>query len=312
VNELFQNANNGKQNLVDVIGNPLSSMDTFSTLKDKTQVLKNTLATNLTVKKQPSSGTESLKSLIDKIANIKTGLFPFPIDLVNDYTELDKDYIDESWSYIKKKCKTIIITCDYDNINKFVFDENIKKFTVYKGIIKEDTLQNFYYYSPKLSRIFGIEATDNWTNKLNVKVYDINGNLINQNSIDVKHTMGRIIDFYDDGTYLYLYDNYEHYYKINIYSLSLSFDKYIGDLNTPNKIKFYFNNKILFLGGKGSVEKMLFRIYDLDLNLISQRNLLKYEFDNIDPYFEGIITKNRIFSILKSRLFEFDTIRIGE
>jgi hypothetical protein len=73
INELFTNANNGKQNWVDVIGSPLLNTDTFATLKTKTQTLKNTLATNLTAKGQSSVGTDSLSNLINKVASISTG-----------------------------------------------------------------------------------------------------------------------------------------------------------------------------------------------------------------------------------------------
>ncbi|WP_242950747.1 hypothetical protein [Clostridium botulinum] len=73
VNELFTNASNGKQNWVDVIGSPLLNTDNFSTLKYKTRILKNTFASNLTAKGQSSSETESLQSLIDKVAYINTG-----------------------------------------------------------------------------------------------------------------------------------------------------------------------------------------------------------------------------------------------
>ena len=67
VNELFQNANNGKQNWVDVIGSPLNIEDTFSTLKNKTQNLKNSMAEKLTTKGQDSKGIEDLQVLINKI-----------------------------------------------------------------------------------------------------------------------------------------------------------------------------------------------------------------------------------------------------
>ena len=72
--ELFTFADNGKKNWVDVIGSPLSKEDSFSTLKSKTQNLKNTFASNLNSKKVSASGTEDLSSLIDKIKNINTGL----------------------------------------------------------------------------------------------------------------------------------------------------------------------------------------------------------------------------------------------
>lgn len=71
--ELFQYADNGKKNWVDVIGSPLLNTDSFSTLKSKTQTLKNTFASNLSSKKVSASGTESLNSLISKVGKIELG-----------------------------------------------------------------------------------------------------------------------------------------------------------------------------------------------------------------------------------------------
>ncbi|WP_243249728.1 hypothetical protein [Clostridium botulinum] len=73
VNELFQNANNGKSSIANVVGNPLLATDTFQQQRDKIQTLKNTFASNLSGKGQSSNSTENLKSLIDKVANINTG-----------------------------------------------------------------------------------------------------------------------------------------------------------------------------------------------------------------------------------------------
>ncbi|BDR75751.1 hypothetical protein [Clostridium tetani] len=72
--ELFTFADNGKKNWVDVVGSPLLNTDSFSTLKSKTQNLKNTFASNLNNKKISASGTESLNNLVNKIKNIDTGL----------------------------------------------------------------------------------------------------------------------------------------------------------------------------------------------------------------------------------------------
>lgn len=72
--ELFTFADNGKKNWVDVVGSPLLNTDSFSTLKSKTQTLKNTMASNLSSKGQSASGTESLNNLINKIKSIDTGL----------------------------------------------------------------------------------------------------------------------------------------------------------------------------------------------------------------------------------------------
>ena len=90
LNELFTNANSGKQNWVDVVGSPLANTDTFATLKTKTQTLKNTMASNLTIQKQNSVGTESLNDLVNKIGNIsssniksmQSGMYSIP-DFVN-------------------------------------------------------------------------------------------------------------------------------------------------------------------------------------------------------------------------------------
>ncbi|RXM69439.1 phage tail protein [Clostridium tetani] len=71
--ELFTFADNGKKDWVDVIGSPLSTGDSFSTLKSKTQTLKNTFASNLMSKGQSASGTEGLNSLIAKVKSIDTG-----------------------------------------------------------------------------------------------------------------------------------------------------------------------------------------------------------------------------------------------
>ncbi|RXM59381.1 phage tail protein, partial [Clostridium tetani] len=74
LNKLFTFADNGKKNWVDVIGSPLLNTDSFSTLKSKTQTLKNTMASNLSSKKVSARGTESLSNLINKVKNIDTGL----------------------------------------------------------------------------------------------------------------------------------------------------------------------------------------------------------------------------------------------
>lgn len=73
VNELFTNANSGKSSIANVVGNPLLASDTFQQQSNKIQNLKNTFASNLTSKQQPSNGNESLNNLINKVANINTG-----------------------------------------------------------------------------------------------------------------------------------------------------------------------------------------------------------------------------------------------
>ncbi|GCD83658.1 hypothetical protein PTHTG4_27220 [Parageobacillus thermoglucosidasius] len=101
INELFTFANSGKSSVASAIGSPASSGDTFSQLathiinhktslanslgsgsgsdslqtlvNTRLQGLKNTLATNLTNKGQTANGSETLLSLINKVANVNTG-----------------------------------------------------------------------------------------------------------------------------------------------------------------------------------------------------------------------------------------------
>lgn len=71
--ELFQYANDGKTSIANVVGSPTVSSDTFSKMTSDIQTQKNNLATNLTNKGQSAAGTETLKSLVDKVANVNTG-----------------------------------------------------------------------------------------------------------------------------------------------------------------------------------------------------------------------------------------------
>jgi hypothetical protein len=101
INELFTFANDGKSSIAAVIGSPATNGDTFATLANhitnhksslanslgsgssadslqtlvstRLQELKNTLATNLTNKGQTANGSETLLSLINKVANVNTG-----------------------------------------------------------------------------------------------------------------------------------------------------------------------------------------------------------------------------------------------
>ena len=85
INELFTSANNGKSSIAAVIGSPATSGDTFATLANHIQNAKNTMATNLTNKGTSASGTETLQSLADKIANVNTGK-PFATGSLSFYT----------------------------------------------------------------------------------------------------------------------------------------------------------------------------------------------------------------------------------
>ncbi|MED4358739.1 hypothetical protein [Geobacillus stearothermophilus] len=73
LDELFTFANDGKTSIASVIGSPATSGDTFATLVNHIQNAKNKGATNLTNKGVSANGTESLDSLMSKIANVNTG-----------------------------------------------------------------------------------------------------------------------------------------------------------------------------------------------------------------------------------------------
>ncbi|OOM82617.1 hypothetical protein CLPUN_00030 [Clostridium puniceum] len=100
---LFQLANNGKQYWVDVIGWPLVITDTFATLKSKTQIIKNTIATNIVSKGVAANNTDSLSSLADAISRItiegmggtriKTGIAPVSLSTYKINIENDIDFI---------------------------------------------------------------------------------------------------------------------------------------------------------------------------------------------------------------------------
>jgi len=69
----FLQANDIKGKWAGVVGSPLLTTDTQAQLQTKTQTVKNTLATNLTAKGQPTVGTESLTALANKVASVNTG-----------------------------------------------------------------------------------------------------------------------------------------------------------------------------------------------------------------------------------------------
>lgn len=76
INELFQNANNGKQLIADAIGSPLSSSDTFSAMSTSINNLLNTFKTNMTNNGVTVASGDKFKQLIDKIADVEVTRFP--------------------------------------------------------------------------------------------------------------------------------------------------------------------------------------------------------------------------------------------
>jgi hypothetical protein len=67
INELFQNANNGKELIADAIGEPLNSNDTFSAMSDKIINLLYKFRTNMANSGVVVEGGDNFEQLIDKI-----------------------------------------------------------------------------------------------------------------------------------------------------------------------------------------------------------------------------------------------------
>ena len=70
INELFQNANNGKELIANAIGEPLSKDDTFSAMSNDINSLLSTFKTNMMNNGVTVESNDKFKSLIDKIATM--------------------------------------------------------------------------------------------------------------------------------------------------------------------------------------------------------------------------------------------------
>ena len=70
INELFQNANNGKELIASAIGEPLNADDTFSAMSNDINGLLSTFKTNMMNNGVTVESSDRFKSLIDKIATM--------------------------------------------------------------------------------------------------------------------------------------------------------------------------------------------------------------------------------------------------
>ena len=70
INELFQNANNGKELIANAIGKPISKNDTFSAMSNEINGLLSTFKTNMMNNGVTVESTDKFKTLIDKIATM--------------------------------------------------------------------------------------------------------------------------------------------------------------------------------------------------------------------------------------------------
>lgn len=181
--EAFIGADNGKKNWVDVIGSPLLNTDSFSTLKSKTQNLKNTFASNLNDKKVSASGTEGLSNLINKIKNIDMNSpfsISFPeVEYITEITYIDRD---AQKYYLKQKYSNPFNTMEVD------FNGTVLKFYEYRyqactfcpwGFLEvyesNPTSIRLYNY-PNGTKIAELEGKSNTTSgNSNARVIKVNG-----------------------------------------------------------------------------------------------------------------------------------------
>ena len=70
INELFQNANNGKELIANAIGEPLDASDTFSAMSNDINGLLSTFKTNMMNNGVTVESNDKFKALIDKIATL--------------------------------------------------------------------------------------------------------------------------------------------------------------------------------------------------------------------------------------------------
>ncbi len=91
LNELFQFADNGKKNIASVIGSPLSSSDTFDSMKSKIQGMKSMLGINLLNIGQSVNGNDTFYDLIEKVSSINIGK-KFARGTVNKYETINLSF----------------------------------------------------------------------------------------------------------------------------------------------------------------------------------------------------------------------------
>lgn len=99
INEVFQNANNGKNIVATAIGTPLSSNDTFSVMGSKIDTLTQTFKNNLTAKGVNTSNADKISTLIDKVTTIKVEEHDFP-----SWANFNNDYWVKGASDISREC----------------------------------------------------------------------------------------------------------------------------------------------------------------------------------------------------------------
>ncbi|EJO5347294.1 PQQ-binding-like beta-propeller repeat protein [Clostridium botulinum] len=213
INELFTNADNGKQSWVDVIGSPLLNTDNFSTLKYKTRILKNTFASNLTAKGQSSSETESLSNLINKIKQIETGVLANLAVELNRFTSIttNKSYIRQiavdiygsiyaacNDKFVRKISSSGYTSWEY-NCDAMVFSVAVKDGYVYSGDYKNYVTK---IDSSSGNKIWACRASSDWG------IYCI---IIDKdNNVYVGTDKNEVVKINSTGTIIWRYDKHKN------------------------------------------------------------------------------------------------------
>lgn len=230
VNELFQNANNGKQNWVDVIGSPLNIEDTFSTLKNKTQNLKNSMAEKLTTKGQDSKGIEDLQVLINKIDMLNS----YDIDMLFlKYGNIFNNLTSTNTSFLGINLKSKRIISKHTIEEKF----NILDFqgNVLQTFIIPQEIGVPVYYDPRNDLLL-CQLNYNYNDR--ITIIDINNNIVSKYVFASRYETA-IMYFIDSDKYIYivtrLHDNVQGYPELRLYKLK-SDGTQIATLRIDNSI----------------------------------------------------------------------------
>lgn len=230
INELFINANNGKQNWVDVIGSPLNIEDTFSTLKNKTQNLKNSMAEKLTTKGQDSKGIEDLQVLINKIDMLNS----YDIDMLFlKYGNIFNNLTSTNTSFLGINLKSKRIISKHTIEEKF----NILDFqgNVLQTFIIPQEIGVPVYYDPRNDLLL-CQLNYNYNDR--ITIIDINNNIVSKYVFASRYETA-IMYFIDSDKYIYivtrLHDNVQGYPELRLYKLK-SDGTQIATLRIDNSI----------------------------------------------------------------------------
>jgi archaellum component FlaF (FlaF/FlaG flagellin family) len=163
INELFQNANNGKELIASAIGEPLNSEDTFSAMSNDINSLLSTFKTNMMNNGITVESSDRFKQLIDKIATMVEEGSGKGIQFVTG--KYDGNY--------ETRLSSITISTNANFIPTYVFCEvNIYKYDSYTQESISGIMSNLCSITARGNSSLGITMTNinadsftlNWSN----------------------------------------------------------------------------------------------------------------------------------------------------